>query len=372
MSSGSDMGNTNRDQFSVGIHQFQQQPPQPQQLQNMQLEFGADGAAVYKPVATASPTYNPSTTVAAASAVATVNINGGEPTAAAVPVSEGQGQLGSTSEPLKRKRGRPRKYGPDGSIGLALTPTLTSPQPAASAAAASPAPVDGGAFSPAPPPPASATPGSSKKGRGRPRGSGNKNRFRASGSAGVSFIPHIINVKAGEDLSSKIMALSLNGPRNVCILTANGAISNVTLRQPASSGGTVTYEGRFEILSLGGSLVLSENDGQNSRYGGLSVSLSGPDGRVLGGGVAGLLVAATPVQVILASFFSEGCKESKSAKQMAKLSAPPKVSAAGQSSSPSRGTRSESSGGPGSPLNQSTGACNNNNPPQGISGMPWK
>ncbi|XP_061372679.1 AT-hook motif nuclear-localized protein 10 isoform X2 [Gastrolobium bilobum] len=370
MSSGSDMGNTNRDQFSVGIHQFQQQPPQPQQLQNMQLEFGADGAAVYKPVATASPTYNPSTTVAAASAVATVNINGGEPTAAAVPVSEGQGQLGSTSEPLKRKRGRPRKYGPDGSIGLALTPTLTSPQPAASAAAASPAPVDGGAFSPAPPPPASATPGSSKKGRGRPRGSGNKNRFRAS--AGVSFIPHIINVKAGEDLSSKIMALSLNGPRNVCILTANGAISNVTLRQPASSGGTVTYEGRFEILSLGGSLVLSENDGQNSRYGGLSVSLSGPDGRVLGGGVAGLLVAATPVQVILASFFSEGCKESKSAKQMAKLSAPPKVSAAGQSSSPSRGTRSESSGGPGSPLNQSTGACNNNNPPQGISGMPWK
>lgn len=37
--------------------------------------------------------------------------------------------------------------------------------------------------------------------------------------------------------------------------------------------------------------------GQHSRTGGLSVSLAGPDGRVLGGGVAGLLTAASPVQV---------------------------------------------------------------------------
>jgi hypothetical protein len=28
----------------------------------------------------------------------------------------------------------------------------------------------------------------------------------------------------------------------VCILTANGTVSNVTLRQGESSGGTVTYE----------------------------------------------------------------------------------------------------------------------------------
>lgn len=57
-------------------------------------------------------------------------------------------------------------------------------------------------------------------------------------------------------------------------------------------------QGRFEILSLSGSFLLSEIGGQRSRTGGLSVSLSGPDGRVLGGGVAGLLTAASPVQVI--------------------------------------------------------------------------
>jgi hypothetical protein len=34
----------------------------------------------------------------------------------------------------------------------------------------------------------------------------------------------------------------------------------------------------------------------------MSVSLASPDGRVVGGGVAGLLVAASPVQVLLLTF----------------------------------------------------------------------
>jgi len=39
-------------------------------------------------------------------------------------------------------------------------------------------------------------------------------------------------------------------------------------------------------------------DNGGSRAGGIVVSLADPDGRVLGGGMAGLLVAETPVQVI--------------------------------------------------------------------------
>lgn len=46
----------------------------------------------------------------------------------------------------------------------------------------------------------------------------------------------------GQDVASKIMALSLNGPRAVCVLSANGSISNVTLRQQTTFGGTVTHE----------------------------------------------------------------------------------------------------------------------------------
>ena len=45
------------------------------------------------------------------------------------------------------------------------------------------------------------------------------------------------------------------------------------------------------------SFTLSNGGGPRSRGGGLSVSLAGPDGRVLGGGVAGVLIAASPVQV---------------------------------------------------------------------------
>ena len=41
----------------------------------------------------------------------------------------------------------------------------------------------------------------------------------------------------------------------------------------------------------------SDSGGTRSRSGGMSVSLASPDGRVVGGGVAGLLVAASPVQV---------------------------------------------------------------------------
>lgn len=42
----------------------------------------------------------------------------------------------------------------------------------------------------------------------------------------------------------------------------------------------------------------TESQGTRSRSGGMSVSLASPDGRVVGGGVDGLLVAASPVQVI--------------------------------------------------------------------------
>ena len=58
-------------------------------------------------------------------------------------------------------------------------------------------------------------------------------------------------------------------------------------------------QGRFEILSLTGSFMPTFSGGTKSRSGGMSVSLAGPDGRVFGGGLAGLLVAAGPVQVRL-------------------------------------------------------------------------
>ncbi|KAL6642249.1 hypothetical protein ACP70R_020430 [Stipagrostis hirtigluma subsp. patula] len=153
---------------------------------------------------------------------------------------------------------------------------------------------------------------SSGRRRGRPRGSGRRQILATLGewyalSAGGSFTPHVIIVGTGEDVAARIMSFSQKGPRSVCILSANGTISNVTMRQPDSSGSTFTYKGRFEILQLMGSFTMAEEG--RRRTGGLSVSLAGPDGRVVGGVVAGMLRAASPIQVIVGSFLPNSLKQ---------------------------------------------------------------
>ena len=45
-----------------------------------------------------------------------------------------------------------------------------------------------------------------------------------------------------QDVAGNILSFAQKGSRGVCVLSANGTISNVTLRQPGSSGGLLTYE----------------------------------------------------------------------------------------------------------------------------------
>ncbi|KAK4747400.1 hypothetical protein SAY87_013986 [Trapa incisa] len=196
-------------------------------------------------------------------------------------------------EPAKKKRGRPRKYAPEGNIALGLGPTSTPPSSGAAP----------GSLSTEPP---------AKKNKGRPSGS-EKKQMDALGARGVGFTPHVIMVNAGEDIASKIVAFSQEGPRTVCILSANGAVCNVTLRQPSVPGAAATYEGQFEIISLTGTIQLPEGNSGYSRIGALHVSLAGSGGRVVGGGVAGMLIAATPVQIIAGSFVASKKKASLNA-----------------------------------------------------------
>lgn len=79
-------------------------------------------------------------------------------------------------------------------------------------------------------------------------------------------------------------------------------------------------------------------------------------------------------QVVVGSFIADGKKEPKQNTALDSASTPGKrapVGMSGASSPTSRGTLSESSGGPGSPLNQSTGTFNNSNLP-GFSNLQWK
>ncbi|KAF5765766.1 putative AT-hook motif nuclear-localized protein [Helianthus annuus] len=192
------------------------------------------------------------------------------------------------SDGFKKKRGRPRKYGPDGKPTVALSPMPIS--------ASIPLTGDYPSW---------------KHSQGEKSLTSVKRKqkleFCTPGeqlayALGPDFTPHVLTVNSGEDVNMKIISFAQQGSKAICVLSANGAISNVTLRQPNSSGGTLTYEGRFDILTLSGAFMSSDNGGAKSMSGGMSVSLAGPDGRVLGGGLAGMLVAAGPIQVILGSF----------------------------------------------------------------------
>ncbi|KAL5552084.1 hypothetical protein UlMin_002260 [Ulmus minor] len=192
-----------------------------------------------------------------------------------------------SSEPVKKKRGRPRKYGPDAPVSLRLSSMSAPPN------------LNPGSASP-----------SSKRGRGRPPGTGRKQQLAALGdwmnnSAGLAFAPHVIIVDAGEDIVAKLLSFSQQRPRALCILSGSGLVSSVTLRQPASTGVSCTYEGRFQILCLSGSYLVAEDGGPRNRTGGVSASLASPDGHVVGGGVA-MLIAASPVQVVVCSFVYGG------------------------------------------------------------------
>ncbi|CAN8230939.1 unnamed protein product [Cochlearia groenlandica] len=196
---------------------------------------------------------------------------------------------------MKKKRGRPRKFRHDGS------PVALSPNPISTAAPTTSQVIDFSA--------------SETRDKLNPTTTSsffrtkyqvdNLGEWSSPSSSVANFTPHIITVNAGEDVTKKIISFSQQGSLAICVLCANGVVSSVTLRKPDSSCGTLTYEGRFEILSLSRTFMpSSDSDGTRSRTGGMCVSLSSHDGRVLGGGVAGLLVAATPIQVVLGSFLA--------------------------------------------------------------------
>ncbi|KAH6813172.1 hypothetical protein C2S51_022190 [Perilla frutescens var. frutescens] len=186
-------------------------------------------------------------------------------------------------EPVRRKRGRPRKYGRDSAVSLALSPSTSNPVPFVRP---------------------------TQKRRGRPPGTGRKQQLSPLGGSIFTgpgkLVPHILNVAVGEDIKRKVLAFA-QGRQSTVVLSGNGTISAVNIRI-SSSGGSVTYEGRFDILSLTGSYTQNDVNAPHGPVGCLNVTLSGPDGRVIGGGVDGVMLAVSPVQVVVASLLPRTSK----------------------------------------------------------------
>ena len=139
--------------------------------------------------------------------------------------------------------------------------------------------------------------------RGRPAGSKNKPKppIIVTRDSANALRAHALEVSSGCDVSESLANFARRKQRGICILSGSGCVTNVTLRQPTSSGAIVTLHGRFEILSLLGSILPPPAPPGIT---GLTIYLAGAQGQVVGGGVAGALIASGPVVIMAASFMN--------------------------------------------------------------------
>lgn len=171
-------------------------------------------------------------------------------------------------------------------------------------------------YPPPPPPRAPLPPPTEKRRRGRPRkvaclppppGFGPPPGFAPSPAARPTpaatahgqgelggLQPHVLTIAAGEDIISRVMALSQLNSKAICILSALGSVREAVLLQP--SGVILNHKGPLEIIRLSGS-ILTSNDHRSLR-----ITLASVNSFVISGIIAGPLIAETPVQAILGSF----------------------------------------------------------------------
>ncbi|KAK4431172.1 AT-hook motif nuclear-localized protein 20 [Sesamum alatum] len=137
--------------------------------------------------------------------------------------------------------------------------------------------------------------------RGRPAGSKNKPKppIFVTRDSPNALRSHVLEVADGSDVAESIAQFARRRQRGVCVLSANGTVTNVTVRQPSAPGAVMALHGRFEILSLTGTFLPGPAPPGST---GLTVYLAGVQGQVVGGSVVGSLMAAGPVMVIASTF----------------------------------------------------------------------
>ncbi|KAK6139818.1 hypothetical protein DH2020_026494 [Rehmannia glutinosa] len=128
--------------------------------------------------------------------------------------------------------------------------------------------------------------------RGRPAGSKNKPKP-----------PIIITRDSVNALKAHAMELlpALENNAGFASSARRAASPTRHARQPSAAGAIVTLHGRFEILSLLGSILPPPAPPGVT---GLAVYLAGPQGQVVGGSVVGALIASGPVVIMAATFMN--------------------------------------------------------------------
>ncbi|KAH6764981.1 putative AT-hook DNA-binding family protein [Perilla frutescens var. hirtella] len=140
--------------------------------------------------------------------------------------------------------------------------------------------------------------------RGRPPGSKNKPKppvIITRDSAEPAMSPYVLELPAGVDIIESTTRFCRKRNMGLCLLNGNGVVTNVTLNQPSTTPGTtVTFHGRFDILSI--SATILPPGAAAAANGPFALSLAGPQGQVVGGHVVGPLVSAGTIYLVAANF----------------------------------------------------------------------
>ncbi|CAI0464710.1 unnamed protein product [Linum tenue] len=139
--------------------------------------------------------------------------------------------------------------------------------------------------------------------RGRPPGSKNKPKppIFVTRDSPNALKSHVMEIASGTDITDSLACFARKRQRGVCVLSGNGMVTNVTIKQPSAGAGSppATLPGRFEILSLMGAFLPGPAPPGAT---GLTIYLAAGQGQVVGGSVVGPLIASGPVMVIAATF----------------------------------------------------------------------
>ncbi|RDX83407.1 AT-hook motif nuclear-localized protein 17, partial [Mucuna pruriens] len=149
-----------------------------------------------------------------------------------------------------------------------------------------------------------------KKPRGRPPGSKNKSKPASIPKAQLvdpSVKLVIVEVPPGRDIIGSIIEVARRGHINLTILSANGMITSVTLRNASYGTPMITLHGPFTLLSLTGSYLY--NNQYTFRLGAtppfplsFGINLSTSQGQVFGGVVGGKVIASNNVTIVVSTF----------------------------------------------------------------------
>ncbi|XP_047326252.1 AT-hook motif nuclear-localized protein 1-like [Impatiens glandulifera] len=180
--------------------------------------------------------------------------------------------------PTKRKRGRPKKIlGSPSTLAKVeniTTVSLTPPKPSPQSPATFPL----------------------MRRRGRPPGSKNLQKQSATGE---SVIPRILLVQKGEDIIERLDSLTRIDGSTIFIISGVGQVSTAHIQSGTSLDGISRHEeGPYTLLNLTGTYGFNSEAG---RTGFMTVMLGSSSCHVIGGLLAGALVAAGPVQIVLGS-----------------------------------------------------------------------